>query len=778
MENSQTRQHEAVAVARKQEVPSAGNDGRFRTTFERASVGLAHLGLAGEWLEVNERLCRITGYSHAELLNLRLEDILHPDDLEANATITRDLLSNEVDVYSVEQRLCRPDGKTVWVNVTASIVRNEDRARQYLIAAIQDISAQKEAEQKLKKSDRELRTVLDTLPVGVCFTDSYGRIVMSNHAAAKIWGHALSGGGDQFRNTKARWADSGKSIPAYQSPLTKALKNGESTLGDVVEIETRDGQRKTIYNSAVPIRDETGKIVAAILVNEDITEWRRAELALRETAERLQLATSTVGIGNFEWEFSSDRLVWSEEQYRIFGIPPDLPVTFREWRQAVHADDRLRVETELRSAIHHRRLIELEYRITRGAEVRWISTRAKAFCLPDGRPTRMVGVVTDITEHKRVREELQVLASLVESSEDAIIGQTPDGVVRTWNRGAEAMFGYTADETIGARITLLADSEADDSQDISRILNGERVIHRETIRRRKDGTPIFVSLTISPIRADMGEVIGISEVARDVTARKQAEEEIKNLNEKLELRVQKRTAQLEEANRMLQSFAYTVSHDLRAPLRTIRGLTQALVEDCGEMLDTSGRDYAARIVDCASRMDALIRDLLEYSRVSRAEMSVEPLSLTAAVAKAIEMQKADTEGFQEAGMPEPDIQMMNPLHDVIGHQSTIIQMLANLLGNAIKFVAPGTRPVVRIRSELRGPRVRVWVEDNGIGIDPLHHARIFEVFERLHGTADFPGTGIGLAIVRKGAERLGGDVGLESSYGAGSRFWFELKRVP
>jgi signal transduction histidine kinase len=234
---------------------------------------------------------------------------------------------------------------------------------------------------------------------------------------------------------------------------------------------------------------------------------------------------------------------------------------------------------------------------------------------------------------------------------------------------------------------------------------------------------------------------------------------------------------LEEANRMLQSFAYTVSHDLRAPLRTIRGLSHALIEDCGEMLDNSGRDYTARISDCAGRMDALIRDLLDYSRLSRAEMHVEPLSLDAAVAEAIELQKSDTVGFHEPGLQTPDIRVVNSLGDVMGHAPTVVQIFANLIGNAIKFVHPGTHPVVTIRSETRGSNVRVWVEDNGIGVDPQHQTRIFEVFERLHGQSEFPGTGIGLAIVRKGAERLGGVAGVESSYGTGSRFWFELKSV-
>ncbi len=241
--------------------------------------------------------------------------------------------------------------------------------------------------------------------------------------------------------------------------------------------------------------------------------------------------------------------------------------------------------------------------------------------------------------------------------------------------------------------------------------------------------------------------------------------------QRLEDRVRARTAELQERNEELEAFAYSISHDLRAPLRAMGGFSQALLEDYGERLDQTGRQYAERVVAGATVMDQLIRDLLSYSRITRSELRLAPLDLRRVMQSATE-QVADDVAARHARMV-----VNEPLPAVVGHETTLAQVLANLLANAIKFVPPERTPEVRVRAELRDGRVRLWVEDNGIGIAPEHHERIFRVFERLNPAEDYPGTGIGLAIVRKGVERMGGRVGVESQRGGGSKFWIELSQV-
>ena len=247
-------------------------------------------------------------------------------------------------------------------------------------------------------------------------------------------------------------------------------------------------------------------------------------------------------------------------------------------------------------------------------------------------------------------------------------------------------------------------------------------------------------------------------------------EEIRAYATTLEQRVVERTADLESSNQELEAFSYSVSHDLRAPLRAMQGFSQALKEDFGDILGATGLDYIQRIFASSRRMDTLIQDLLAYGQLTRAEIQRMPISASAAVQEALAQLVSE---IRESGA---QIAVDAPLLDVMGHAPTLTQIISNLIGNAIKFVPPGHQPNIKVWSEEFGSKVRLWVEDNGIGIAPEYQARIFRVFERLHGIETYPGTGIGLAIVHKGAERMGGETGVESTPGKGSRFWVELDK--
>ncbi len=239
----------------------------------------------------------------------------------------------------------------------------------------------------------------------------------------------------------------------------------------------------------------------------------------------------------------------------------------------------------------------------------------------------------------------------------------------------------------------------------------------------------------------------------------------------LERRVAERTAALSESNDELSAFVYMVTHDLRAPLRGMQGLAQALLEDYGMMLADVGQDYARRIIAAAERMEILIRDLLAYSQVSRAQLKVNATDLADVIDEALNQIEP------ELGGRHAHIVVEAPMYMVNAHASTLVQIVANLISNAVKFVAADIKARVRLWAEDRGRYARLWVEDNGIGIADDDRERIFRAFERLHGIERYSGTGIGLAIVQRGIERMGGSVGVESRVGHGSRFWLELPRA-
>jgi PAS domain S-box-containing protein len=389
-----------------------------------------------------------------------------------------------------------------------------------------------------------------------------------------------------------------------------------------------------------------------------------------------------------------------------------------------------------------------------------------------------IASIADITERKQADRTRVLLSSIVESSEDAIISKDMDGNIITWNDAAERIFGYQEREILGQHIFRIvpAKLQAQENEILECLRRGEAVRQYETLRSAKNGSTIPVSLTISPLKDSTGRIVGASSIVRDITKRKQAEQALEKAKadlqahaENLEKTVAQRTAQLSEINAELEAFSFSLSHDLRAPLRTIRNFAQIVLDDRRVDLGDDAT-YLERVVKAAKRMDRLIQDVLVFSRISRQNLTphtvdVENLILT------ITNERPDLQP------PRAEIQIPNPLLPIRGDEASLSQCVANLLDNAVKFVPAGTVPRIIIRSEPAGESVRLWFEDNGIGIDPGSHETIFDMFQRAYPGGKYEGSGLGLAIVRKAAERMGGRVGVESILGQGSRFWLELPKA-
>jgi signal transduction histidine kinase len=260
------------------------------------------------------------------------------------------------------------------------------------------------------------------------------------------------------------------------------------------------------------------------------------------------------------------------------------------------------------------------------------------------------------------------------------------------------------------------------------------------------------------------------EVRELVKALEQSEARYRDLAASLEEQVKARTASLEETNRELEAFTYTIAHDLRAPLRAQESFASALLVDFGDVLGETGRDYARRITDSAARLNHLVQDLLAFSRLSRADIEVESFDLRAAVLRVC--YEMDFQ-IKEA---KAEVQVQNFSFGVCGNDAMLNTAITNLVSNAIKFAKRGVPPEIGIRVEDRDGWVRLWIQDNGIGIAPEHHQQVFGIFNRLHKAGEYPGTGVGLAIVQKAVDRMGGRVGVESQEGEGSRFWIELRK--
>jgi PAS domain S-box-containing protein len=361
-------------------------------------------------------------------------------------------------------------------------------------------------------------------------------------------------------------------------------------------------------------------------------------------------------------------------------------------------------------------------------------------------------------ESRKSNEQRFQLAAIVESSGDAIIGTDLHGVVRSWNRGAERLFGYGADEAVGSRSSrlLVPGREGEEPALIARLADGAPVAPFQTVRRRKDGTDVDVSVAISPIVDAAGKLVGASIAARDISDWKRAEAEAQQARE-----------DAEAATRELESFSYSVAHDLRAPLRGIDGFSRILLEDYGTTLDPEGREHLKRVLDAAQHMEQLIDSLLALGRVTRSSLRAEPVDLSELARGTVERLRASDPGRVV------EVEIAQGLTDH-GDSALLRAVIENLLGNAWKFTR--RRPSARIEfgAAKENGHTSYFVRDDGAGFDMAFASKLFGVFQRLHPPSEYEGTGVGLATVQRIVHRHGGRVWAEARVGEGACFHFTL----
>jgi PAS domain S-box-containing protein len=366
--------------------------------------------------------------------------------------------------------------------------------------------------------------------------------------------------------------------------------------------------------------------------------------------------------------------------------------------------------------------------------------------------------IRDVTERKKADELKFRLAAIVDSSDDAIIGKTLDGIVTSWNQGAERIFGYSADEVIGRHVSLLIPAAHEDEEEglLQRLRRGEVLDSFDAVRRRKDGTEIDVAITISPIRNAAGVIVGASKSARDISDRKRAEKALARAKQVAET-----------ASHELESFSYSVAHDLRAPLRSIDGFSQALLEDYEDKLDDEGKSHLRHVRESAQHMGKLIENLLMLARVTQSDVRRDRIDLSAlartAAARLQSGQSNRNVAFRIADelLAQGDPELLGILFD-------------NLLGNAWKFTGKQDHALVEFGLSGGNGRTVYFVRDNGAGFDMAYSAKLFGVFQRLHSPSQFEGTGVGLATVQRIVRRHGGRIWAEGAVGLGATFFFTL----
>lgn len=592
--------------------------------------------------------------------------------------------------------------------------------------------------------------------------------------------------------------------------LVVTARDDGSVLQQVLDAGADDFVSKPVEPTLLAVR---------LAIAERLVEARRArstaEEELQAKTRELEALFDNLDDVFFSLDARTNRLIQiSAAVQRVFQLPEEKfrtpSVQKRFFSPLMEGEVRTRLESG-----EPRISIRAEYPIRRpDGTTRWIQAAVKGMRDESGALARIDGILSDVTEQREAREELarrnEELEALYAISEVTLTASSlSDAYERTLDIVADATaYPIVVIEHLDRdrdRMLLTARHGLPRQDDEPIEIPLHRCLSAEAVRtgkptvildpaKRADYTPeVFQDIKIKvhiafPLNA-ADRVVGTlvladterrppgerllrwgANLATTVAAYAERLEAEEALREN-EARYRRMASELQQANQELESFAYSVSHDLRAPLRTMQGFAHALLQNFGDSLDPEARDYAQRIIASGQRAEILIRDLLAYSRLSFEEIELKPVDLKAALAAAREQVQADLE------QTEAHVEVRGTLPTVLGHHTTVVQVLANLLANAVKFVPPERKPEVLIHAEETDDHVRLWVEDNGIGVPEGQEERIFQVFERLIQGGDHPGTGIGLAIVRRGMQRIGGSAGVERRAGGGSAFWIELPKV-
>jgi PAS domain S-box-containing protein len=506
---------------------------------------------------------------------------------------------------------------------------------------------------------------------------------------------------------------------------------------------------------------------------------KKAEEALRKSEQRFQLVARATNDAVWDWNLETNTLWWNEGikelfYYSLEEVKPD--ITW--WYEHIHPEDRMRVISGIQKAIQEsKRYWSDEYRYRRAdGSYAYVFDRGYVILDHHGKPVRMVGSMMDITVRKQMETALRESEERFRATfEQAAVGIAHIAVDGRWllvNQKLCEILGYTREELKEKTfqdITHPDDLAADLRYTHQVLANEIPTYSMEKRYLRKDGSQVWINLTMSLVRKPSGDPAYFIAVIEDITPRKQAEDQIRRLNEELEQRVLARTAELQATIKELEAFSYSVSHDLRAPLRAIHGFSRILLEDYAPQLSPEIQEYLHWISHNARQMSHLIDDLLAFARLSRQAIKKQPVATTALVHQVL------TDLNEEQKGRHIEI-LIEDLPDCHADPVLLKQVFVNLLSNALKFTR--RQEVARIKigyqpGDPSGEQI-YFVRDNGVGFNMQYADKLFGVFQRLHPAEEYEGTGVGLAIVRRIIHRHGGRVWAEGEVNKGATFYFTL----
>lgn len=743
------------------------NEQKYRRLFESMATGVFYQMPDGSLNDINPAGLRLLGLAPEEFLRRtsfnpewKVMDesgrVLDPADYPSVlAQRTGREVTTVVAVYNPAIR------ELVWLSVSAQPEFRDGETEPFRVFVnLHDITERKQALDELKLMSARNEAILGSVPDIIMEVDKNKIYTWANNAGYEFFGDDVLGREASFYFV---------GVQETYNIMDTLFRNQD----DIAYVESwqrrKDGEARLLAWRCKSLRDENGNLRGILSSASDITSLRQYEKEVLESEKKFRDLFENSPLGNSIADING--IIYVNRSFcDMLGYSPE-ELNNKNWREITHPDDISPNEEVLQMLLDgkvDRFRFEKRYFHRKGNLV-WAEISIFLQRDEKGEPLYFMSTINDITERKKLERERFRLLDLIDSSLNEMYIFNPEDLKFEYvNRGALKNLGYTLREI--QKLTPL-DIKPELDYDTFRVylnplLSGKRKLTVfETVHSRKNGTvyPVEVHLQLY----NKNESSLFFAVIYDITERKAADEAIRKLNEELEERVVQRTAQLEAANRELEAFSYSVSHDLRAPLRAIHSFTSILKNDYEGQLGEEGGRICRIIEDSSVRMGTLIDDLLSFSRVGRSGISFSPINMRAIVRKVYEEITTEDERNRI-------IFRIKSLANATGDASLIRQAVANLLSNAVKYSSKKEQPVITVTSELMEDEIIYSVTDNGVGFNMKYVDKLFNVFQRLHSDREFEGNGVGLAIVQRIVARHGGRVWAESEPGEGSKFSFSL----
>ncbi len=713
-----------------------------------------------DFLDVNDAALNHYGYTREEFLQMNARDIRPESEVK---TLVEDINRTKGTVnYAGDWIHRKKNGEIIMVNIVSLPFIFEGREARHVMAT--DVTEQRKFQKELKNSEERFRKIVEGAPEPIIIQQDR-KIVYINPSGINL--------------LKANASDEliGKDILEFTHPANKKnikeriekLDNGILPLTESeLHLVALDGGDVWVEITSQYIEYEGKKSELAFL--RDVSTHRKTAEAISYQEYLLQEMGSLAKIGGWEFDPVTGEGTWTEETARIHGLSAEDETSEQKGISFYTEESKDKVIKAIDKTISEKVPYDLELELVLGDGTRkWVHTLGKPV-VKDDKVVKIRGAFQDITQRKNSERALieseHRYRAFFENSHDAMILSTTEGIILEANEAACLLFGYTEAELKSLNLSTFIDYETKAYKKFieKRAQSGKTVGELKLIKR--GGTFIDAELS-SALFFDAEGNQKASLIIRDISDRKKTEQEISNLNKELEHRIKERTAELSAVNKDLEAFAYSVSHDLRTPLRGINGLTQILTDNYGNLFDEEGVRLCNRIRSNSLKMSTLIDDLLAFSKASTAEIRKAEIDMN----KLVDMALAEVGEKRELKKVKIDI---GELPNAIGDAALLKQVWVNLLANAVKFSSKKENPHIEIAGGVKDSSVIYSVKDNGAGFDMKYIDKVFIAFQRLHSEQDFQGTGAGLSIVKRILHKHGGQIWAEAEENKGATFTFTL----